>query len=76
MGRLLFVMALAMGAVEVLDAPFLDVWPAALVFAAMFFGFAVWFRRRGTLPPVILLAVLFLIELVFLPGYERESFLD
>ena len=76
MGRLLIVMSIAMAALEVINAPFIEFWPAALVFAGMFLGFAAWFFRRGTLPPVILLAILFLVEVVFIPGYGRESTLD
>jgi hypothetical protein len=76
MRRLLIIMGIAMTALEVVNAPMLEFWPAAVVFAAMFAGFTVWFVRRGTRPPVVVLAGLFLMELVFLPGFARVTALD
>jgi len=77
MRRLLIAMGIAMAALEASDAPMLGAfWLIAAVFAAMFASLTWWFTRRGTAPPAVLLGVLFLIELVFLPGYERTTALD
>jgi protein-S-isoprenylcysteine O-methyltransferase Ste14 len=42
----------------------------------MFAALTWWFARRGSTQTVVLLAVLLLVELVFLPGYERTKALD
>ena len=46
------------------------------MFAVMFAALTWRFARRGSTPAVVLLAVPFLVELVFPPGYERTTALD
>jgi len=76
MPRLLIAMGIAMAALEVINAPMIDGWVLAIAFAAMFVGFTWRFARRGTVLPVGLLAVLFAIELAFLPIYPRDTSLE
>ncbi len=76
MPRLLIAMGIAMAALEAINAPMLgDLWVIAAVFAAIFAGLTWWFSRRGTMTPAVLLGVLFLVELAFLPGYDRDTLL-
>ena len=46
------------------------------MFAVMSAALTWRLARRGSTPTVVRLAVLFLVELVFLPGYERTTDLD
>jgi hypothetical protein len=76
MRRLLIAMGIAMAALEAINAPMLGYGAViAVVFAAMFGGLTWWFTRRGTMLPAVLLAVLFAIELAFLPMYDRTTLL-
>jgi len=72
----LIAMGMAMAALEAINAPMIDGWVLALVFAAMFVGFTWRFARRGTMLPVGLLGVMFAIELAFLPLYPRDTLLE
>jgi hypothetical protein len=49
---------------------------AALVFAAGFAGLTLWFARRGSAAPAVLLGVLFLFELLGLAAYDRVTWVD
>ncbi len=70
--RLLGGVALASVVGEIVSAFFIEVPVAAIVFAALFFVAWLWLRRGGR-GPIILLAVLFAIELLGLPFYQRED---
>jgi hypothetical protein len=77
MRRLLIAMGIAMAALEAIDAPTLgEMWPIAAAFAVMFAGLTWWFAARGTFPPIVLLGILFLLEVVSVPGYERTTAMD
>jgi hypothetical protein len=68
--------ALAMATVEVLTAFYIEEPVAAIVFAALFLG-AWWWLRRATSPaPLVVLAILFAIEIAFVPTYERDTTSD
>ena len=76
MPRLLIAMGIAMAALEAINAPMLGNFGViAAVFAAIFAGLTWWFARRGAMLPAVLLGLLFLMELAFLPGYERDTLL-
>ena len=76
MPRLLIAMGIAMAALEAINAPMLGSFGViAAVFAAIFAGLTWWFARRGAMLPAVLLGLLFLMELAFLPGYERDTLL-
>ena len=68
--------AVAMAAVEALSAFSIDVPAAAIAFALLFLLCAWWLRRRPGVWPVAALAVLFLIEVVFVPTYDRATAFD
>ena len=74
--RLLPGTALVMAALEVLTAFYIEVPVAAIVFALIFLGFWWWLRQGGGIAPVIALGILFAVELVFVPFYERNSASD
>jgi hypothetical protein len=76
MVRTTLTMAIAMAILEFSNIFMIDVPAAAATFAVMFLGFAWWFAKRHTKPPLIALGVLFLIELLFLPMYERVTVTD
>lgn len=63
--------AAAMGAVEVV-AVFVEA-PYALMLAAIFFLLAVWFWRRNSAWAAVLLAVWFLLELLYLGDYDWDD---
>lgn len=64
--------ALAFAALEVVSAFFIEFPIAAVVFAALFvLGW--WILRRFGTAGVIFIGLLFIIELVGLPFYERED---
>ena len=65
--------ALAMAMVEIASAFVIDVPAAAIVFAVLFVAGWWWLRRSDSIWPAALLAVLFVIEVVFVPTYERDS---
>ncbi len=67
--------AVAMAALEVIDAPAIDAPFVALIFAVLFL-LGAWLVRRGGLSGLVLLIVLSLIELPFLPTYERNNAFD
>ncbi len=73
--RVLGFVALASAVGEVVSAFWIEVPPAALVFATLFLAGWLWLRRGGV-APVLLLAVLLVIELAALPTYERERAVD
>ena len=77
MRRLLVSMGIAMAALEAVDAPMLgEMWPLAAAFAVMFAGLTWWFARTGATLPIVILGILFLIEVVMVPGYERTTTVD
>jgi hypothetical protein len=57
------------GSIELQDIFRLDVWIFPLVFAALFFGFTVWYWRRDSLVSAGGLAALFVFEAVEAPGW-------
>jgi hypothetical protein len=67
--------AVAMTALEVIDAPTIDAPLIAILFAVLFLAGA-WLTRRGGASGLIMLAVLSVIELAFLPTYERNNAFD
>lgn len=67
--------AVAMAVLEIIDAPTIDAPLIAIVFAVLFLAGA-WLTRRGGAGGLIMLAVLSVIELVFLPTYERNNAFD
>ena len=76
MPRLLIAMGIAMAVLEAINAPMLGSFGViAVVFAAIFAGLTWWFARRGTMLPAVLLGLLFLMELAFIPGYQRDTLL-
>jgi hypothetical protein len=77
MRRLLIAMGIAMAALEAISAPMLgEMWPIAAAFALMFGGLTWWFAVRGTTPPIVIMGVLFLLEVVMVPGYDRTTAVD
>jgi hypothetical protein len=76
MVRTMLAMAIAMAILEFTNAFMIEFPAAAVAFGVMFAGFAWWFAKRGTKPPLIALGVLFLIELLFLPVYPRDTVTD
>lgn len=74
--RLLVAAALSMMALEVIDAFAIDVPAAALVFAVLFGAGALWFHRRRGIAAVILLTLLFAVEVVGIPFYDRTGVSD
>ena len=46
---------------------------ALAAFAVIFAGLTWWFAVRDTTPPIVILGVLFLLEVVMVPGYERTT---
>jgi hypothetical protein len=76
MVRTMLGMAIAMAVLEFTNAFMIDFPAAAVAFGVMFAGFAWWYAKRATKPPLIALGVLFLIELAFLPVYPRETLTD
>jgi hypothetical protein len=68
-------LALALAALEAVDAFFIDVPAAAAVAAVLFLAGSVWLRREGR-APVVFVGVLCVIELAGLPSYDRDSASD
>jgi cell division protein FtsW (lipid II flippase) len=65
-----------MAVIEVVTAFYIEVPAAAIVFAALFLVIA-WFARRSPRAwPIIVLALMFVIEVVFVPTYERNGAAD
>ncbi len=69
------VAAVVMAVLEVIDAPTLEAPAIALVFAALFL-LGAWLSHRGGRIGPGLLVVLSVIEVVFLPTYERNNSFD
>ncbi len=67
--------AAVMAVLEVMDAPTLDEPAIALVFAALFL-LGAWLSRRGGRAGPLLLVALSVIEVVFLPTYQRNNTFD
>lgn len=76
MPRLLIAMGIAMAALEAINAPMLGAFGViAILFAAIFAGLTWWFAHGGAMLPAVLLGLLFLMELAFIPGYQRDTLL-
>lgn len=68
--------AVAMAAIEVVTAFYIEVPAAAVVFAVLFAAGAAWLLWTSGVWAVGVLALLFAIEIVFLPTYERDTTID
>jgi len=67
--------AVAMAVLEIIDAPAIEVPGVAVVFAALFL-IGAWLVHKGGISGLVLLIVIALIEVVFLPIYERNNAFD
>jgi len=67
--------AVAMALVELVSATTIDAPAVALFFAALFLVGA-WWTRRPAMGGPVLLAVLSIVELVFIPTFERNNAYD
>jgi hypothetical protein len=74
--RTLTVAAVAMGLLEAFMLFVIEVPAAALVFAVLFLAGAAWFARRGAVAAAAALALLFAVELLGVPFYERSGVAD
>lgn len=74
--RTLTLAAVAMGLLEALMLFVIEVPAAALVFAVLFLAGAAWFVRRQAVAAAIGLALLFAVELLGVPFYERAGLGD
>ena len=64
-----------MAALEIIDAPAIEAPVFAVAFAVLFL-LGAWLARRGGSSGLVLLIVLTVIELPFLPTYERNNAFD
>ena len=67
--------AVAMALLEVVSAPTIDSPAVALVFAGTFL-IGGWWATRSAVHGLALLAFLSIIEVVFIPTYERNNWFD
>jgi hypothetical protein len=74
--RVLTGLLVALGVLELIDAPLIDGWGFAVAFAVLFFV-ASWLVRSGrVLPGLILGGLLALFEVVGFSGWDKNSAAD
>jgi hypothetical protein len=74
MSRVFWAGVIGIIAVEIASSLMLKVpWFVSGLMGALFAIFAFWYARRGTRAALIVLAVLFFLELINVPFYERPD---
>jgi hypothetical protein len=76
MRKILISMGITMTILEIVNAPMISAPAAAIVFALLFAGCTWWFYKKNANPALIILSLLFLLEIVSIPGYPRTNARD